>query len=520
MSLIKTFLKKNYIGSLLLFLFVTIAIFSFEDYGIAWDEPAQRNIGLVNMAYILGSNDRLMTFVDNDHGSGFEITLVLFERIFKLNESSTIYSFRHLISHLLFLMGCFCFFLLINNLFNNQILAAFGFLILVLHPVIYGHSFFNSKDIPLLSMLLICLLFAQLAFTNKEKKYFFMLGFLCAFVVNIRILGIIFPLIILFLLFTDYFLAELDKKKSQIQFVLVFSITFIFSLYLTWPYLWPNPIGNFILVFQKMANYNRNELMLFNGSFISWKNPPWYYIPTWVFITTPIIYITLFFIGLSITGKKFISYIIQNIQIRHWDIRILRSVNKKLTISAFIVLFGSLFMIIVLKSTLYDSWRHMFFIYPFIVFFIIIALNFIFNYSKYGRIIFIIVFSLYLGTIAIHIISYYPNYHVYFNELQTRKSQELRKKWELDYWAVSGKQALEYIANNDTSLNIKISFVGMHRHNLLMLNQNDRARIEIDPKNAKYLITNYRGHPDDFPYENWYSINVLNNSVISIYKLN
>ena len=94
----------------------------------------------------------------------------------------------------------------------------------------------------------------------------------------------------------------------------------------------------------------------------------------------------------------------------------------------------------------------------------------------------------------------------------------------MDYFGVSYRQSLEYILKHDKSDTINIAIENYPGYgNNMILPEKERNRFNyVELKDAKYFITNYRGHPQDYtefaPYK-WYSIKVLNNTINTIYKL-
>ena len=86
------------------------------------------------------------------------------------------------------------------------------------------------------------------------------------------------------------------------------------------------------------------------GEYISRFSLPWYYVPLWIGITTPLTFIILFFIGLW-----------KNFQL------LFKKITKSIYIDSFMLtgFLIPLLSVIFFGSTLYGGWRHMFFIYPF-----------------------------------------------------------------------------------------------------------------------------------------------------------
>ncbi len=226
--------KNHLIGIIILFFSLIIGVLIYGDYGISWDEPSQRTIGMKSYGYMFEGDKSYETFFYKEYGVAFEVPLIMIEKSLSLNDPRDIYRTRHLISHFFFLFAAFIFYLLIWVLYGNRLFAITGYLMLLLSPRIYAHSFFNTKDIPFMSMFIICLFFSVIAFSRKKSGYFLLLGFCTGLLVNIRVMGILLPLITIL-----FFLIDLVKEKGKMR-ILFFSLStsFLHTEY----YLFPGPI--------------------------------------------------------------------------------------------------------------------------------------------------------------------------------------------------------------------------------------------------------------------------------------
>ncbi len=162
-----SFLKKQS-GILLLFFSLIIGLWVYADYGITWDDPIQRTIGEMNYNYVFKGDTALMSFNERDYGVAFELPLIIIEKALHLKDSRSIYLMRHLISHLFFVFSAFMCFLLIVKLYKSKLLASVGILLLLLNPLLYSHSFFNTKDIPFMAMFMVCFLLAASFFSLRK----------------------------------------------------------------------------------------------------------------------------------------------------------------------------------------------------------------------------------------------------------------------------------------------------------------------------------------------------------------
>lgn len=499
---------------LVLILFLTmcaIALFSFDEYGASWDESFQRDIGMTSFNYIVHGNQELLEWWNRDYGVALELPLIAIERIFNLTDTRDIYLMRHIITHFFFLIGALFGYKLVYFLYKNKLLATIGFLFIVLHPRIYTESFFNTKDIPFMTMFMISLYFNAIAFRKKKIINFIILGISIGILINLRIAGVILPLCILAFLIID---AIIEKKHlHHLKLILFFGFTSIIVLYASWPFLWADPINNFMYAFSNMSNFRWNADILFNGEFIKEAKIGWNYIPVWFSITTPVFYLFAGLIGIALLIIKFIKT----------PSTLLSNTKERNNIFFLICLFIPVLAAILLKSVLYDGWRHMYFIYPSFVLLAIYGLDFFLKRNKRGLVIAssILAFTFIAG----FMVKNYPLQYVYFNNiLRVNNPEYIRKNFDMDYWGVLYRQSLEYILKNDDSpiINVKVSMYNGWQI-IQILPPQDRDRVNFVPfEEATYFITNYRWHPQDYDelkeFE-YYSFKVANNTVNKIFKL-
>jgi hypothetical protein len=86
-----------------------------------------------------------------------------------------------------------------------------------------------------------------------------------------------------------------------------------------------------------------------------------------------------------------------------------------------------------------------------------------------------------------------PHQNLYFNSLS---GDGLSTQWEMDYWGLSNKVALEYILENDSSASIKvreISFTPLEVSGKIIDSKNrERLIFNVPISEADYLVNNYR----------------------------
>ena len=344
----------------------------------------------------------------------------------------------------------------------------------------------------------------------------------CAFLIDIRILGIIVPIFTYFFLIADLVIKK-DLKINGKKVILSFSVYLILLISLTvlfWPTLWTNPLGNLIEAYKWMSSHPWEGQVLYFGSLTKGSDLPWHYIPVWLLMTTPILYIIGFAIGSFVTIKILLKNPIQFYNRGRDDLIFILWFFLPLTI------------IILLNSTLYDGWRHMFYIYPAFLILSLKGLVSLFEFIKIrfkgtrfkiaSTVIILLIASSFLYT-GQFMVRYHPYQNVYFNPIAGFNMNNIKNNFDLDYWGLSYRKALEYILENDKDKTIKI-YVTEHpgKYNSFLLPPDDRDRLVYvnNPDEAKYFLSSYRQHPDEYQYENeYYSIEIGGAKIMVVYLL-
>lgn len=505
-----SFFKSHYIFSTLLAIALFIGISIHKDYGITSDEPQQRSIAWKNIDYVLNNNQDLFDFVDKDYGAIIEVPLFVAETIlFELDDYQSIYNFRHLMMHLLFLLGGVFLYLLLFKLYNNHLLAIIGFITYLLQPRIYAHSFFNSKDIPFMVLSTMSLYFGYLNLLKPSAIKTIILSVFCAFLINLRLIGLIVPL---FFLLGFLLSKENATTKQKVKFSIIGALVIVFTIYVISPFLWYSPISNIIDRVSSTSSFRWHGSSQFIGDTIKATNLPWYYLPFWIGVTSPIITLVLFFAGtvfflINVLKKR----VIETIKTFHYIV--------------LLIITSVMMLVFILSPVIYDGWRHFFFLYPLLILLVIYFLNEL-KLSRLTKIYLplIIVFGLHYSTILRFMVENHPFQQVYFNEILSKSSQNLTRNFERDYWGSSFYQGilqLSEICNNKDTVIIS-SNIYVAEMNLLKLSKTHKPKFiyttEID--SSDYFLSTYRYHPQPYSYSNKIlSVVVQENTILDIWKL-
>ena len=296
-----------------------------------------------------------------------------------------------------------------------------------------------------------------------------------------------------------FILKSLDNinylKKSILKLILFFFLLANFTI-IFWPYLWNNPLSNFLKTLITFSSHPWKGSIFYFGEYISALNLPWHYPIVWILISTPIIYLLLFFLG-SVLILKRLAFRFLKLSTEKEFNDMWRGNKERMDIIFFSIFYFTLFLVIELNSTLYGGWRHLYFIYPCLIFISIRGLELISrNFSTKYVFLLIIPFLLYLG---MWMTKNHPFQFVYFNKIA---GNNVGNNFELDYWGTSNRNALKYIINNDKrdSVNVYVLSNSPYYFGLLLIDKKERDKIKFvnNENDADFLVTNHyylKGNP-------------------------
>lgn len=433
------------------------------DFGVTWDEWMQATYGKLIWRFLLsgGQNQDFMRFGETLHlyGGFFDsITAFIYGNVFEsfpeflarhrhasVKELSTqdiagsgYWETRHFVNSLFGFIAAF-YAARIAKKIDGPIAGCLVMILLALSPHFLGHSMNNPKDIPFAATYVFSL-FYMIRFIDELPNPRTLTGVMLAIgfgaAISMRIGGIL--LIMYFGLFGGLYWLY-TKLDSQRQAAFVKTVTWGIAIsiggYLLgmifWPYGMMNPIKNPLNALSAMSNFSGAEgKVLFEGQILLTSQLPWYYLPKWISMTTPLFFHT----GLILFLLQIKSFI-----------------NRHEGRFIFMILFVSLFpvfFVISKGSVLYDGWRHFIFIYPPLMILAglgwwRIILRTRENWQRY----------IVVGGLAIIVlqpltwmIRNHPNQSSYFNAL-VGGIDKAWKNYPTDYWGNCMKESAEWLAD-------------------------------------------------------------------------
>jgi len=535
----KTLNNEKLLVTLFFFIYFLIGLYIFRDYGIPFDVEVQKFLAQNRIDYITiffsnifsqtGGQIKNVAIKYPEYGVAFELPALWLEKIFPLTDVRSEYFLRHFLIFLTSFFGSIFFFLIVKKRFNSWQIGLIGALLLIATPRIFAESFYNSKDIVFMYLFVISTFFALSFLEDPKKSNSFYFAFFSSFCMGVRVLGIIVPILALYFLWIKYLRS--DYKKNIKFLIFVFFLAFAFFLILFWPSLWENPIKGLLHALESFKSYDHEIYNFYLGQYVHSKSIHWYYIPLWIFITTPLFILVLFLYGLIVTLHRIFSRLIK-ITNKNETHDLWRGPNEFQDLFFSTIIIAPIFLVIVFKSTSYSGWRHLYFIYPYIILISLVGLRTIYIKIFYLRKIktmyfFKFFFSLFLLFNLIWLYNNHPFQNNFFNLLA---GSSPHTKFEVDYWGISNKYVLEKIVREDSKnvINVtKISDTSLYENfNILTKEERQRLKYVGDINNSDYIINNNIFFHEDFKnvrkipsnFNVYYELFVDDTLVTTIYK--
>jgi hypothetical protein len=487
--------------SLLLLALASSWLFFLRDrVGIHWDEPWQQNLGVKVYDYASDRNAELMGIQNRFHGAAFEWTAEWICRLSGTYSFASKVPLRRTVLILFFLMGAIALAFAAVELTNDFRAGPLSLLLLLCTPRMMGHAAFNTKDIPLLAAACFFLFFSIRFFRKPNYLTAIFCGIFAGLMVSLRIPGVfVFGLWPVWI----WFSLKRASLVFRIKTVFVFLLTAGACTLLFWPVLWDNPLQRFGEAWQFMSRFPWDDPVLYRGQFIPANRLSADYLPIWILITTPWILLIGLVLSFSVLLKADFP-----LRMKH----------------AFLWAFALIppAAVILLRSVVYDEWRHVFFIYPALILVAVGGFLFVIkraasHWVKWG-IGFLFIFQ--VAETGLWVLKHAEYPYLYFSPwIRNRTCGQ----FEQAYWGQTYAEANRYFLKEYSGKPFRVAYVhAPGYYNRWMLSDADKQKIiPVAYDTADYLVTNHRFEREKFNFgeavfEQW----VNGCSVITVYKKN
>ena len=489
-------------------MFAIVGVAVLDDYGVSIDEQFGRRITLSALDYALGVSEEPPRLHNRYYGEAFRLPVLLVDRALGLQDSRDIFIERHLLTHLFFIAGGFVCGMLAYRMLGSRWAALFAMLMFLLHPRLYAHSFFNIKDIPFAVTLIVALYLAHRAFRRDTLGAFLLCGIGVGLAINLRVLGLTLLPMILAMRALDLWQAGREERNHILASAGIFVAAALAPVYIVIPYYWENPL-RFIEGIRVLSQHPNPYPFLFMGEVIRPREAPIHYIPVWFAITAPPLTLTLGALGSAAVCWQAIARPLAALRDRETRFRVL--------------LLGCIVfpvaVVIILQSSIYNGWRHMYFLWGPFCLLSAVGLNRLAGNGAGSAAQGIVSRlpgwvsggaprrALVYGAAGAGLITtltamaaLHPHQQVYFNALTDAKTPgALAERYDMDYWHVSFLEAYRHLLARYPDETLRATW----NLNKLMLPQADRERIvwHREPPYDFYIATQVnlrvRGMPSE-----------------------
>ena len=482
--------------------FIAASVPALDDYGVTSDTVIhQRPIAISVVAQVLGREPSpFVDPVDQFYGAAFEALPLLIERIAGLDNTRSIYLTRHLMTHLLFLAGGFCCYLLAYRMTGSRLLGLFAMLMFLLHPRMYGHSFWNSKDLPFLSMFIIALCSVHWTFRKGTVMAFVLCGVVIGILANLRIMGMLLLPAVLAMRAADlYFAGSGAERRQVISGGAAFALTAVAIYYASMPYLWADPLGRFSELLATLSRHPYRPHELFQGRYVYSADLPALYLPVWIGITTPLW--ALLLAGCGVVGIGWRAVTQAGAALRNGELRF------ELLLIGCVAL--PVITVVARQSVLYEDWRQMYFLWGPLCLLAMLGLRqagqggaALLRRCGAGRHLLPAraglagLSALALAVMATELIRLHPYENLYFNTLVDRTTPEyLKTQYEADDFHIALHEGYQYILDNHPDETIQLELRGPmidDRIYLATFSEVERRRFRVAPAtDTDYYVINH-----------------------------
>lgn len=491
------------------------------DYGLSWDEPLRFRGGDAKLAYyqalLSGESASPSELKGESYPGLFDLPLAAAHAA--LPGWGTRSRKGHVWSFCFGLLGLLAAWRLTARLGGAR--AGFwALLLLATLPRYYGHMFFNPKDIPfaatyLLGVWALVALFQQVP--RPAFVSFIGVGLAAGLAASARLAGVLILcyLALFALLHLRGALASGlrpgpngrrgegrgDGGRWGVRLLITASVALLLLL-LFWPMGHRNPFTQLAGALRAVQHYDWPGAVLMNGRFFQADSLPIYYIPYWLWRTTP--EVVIFVVGLACVAGS--------VRLHHWV------TSRRLPADAqlfppLLLLFAGLFPLLYLtlsRPVLYDGIRHFLFAIPPLVCVGALGLDWLLRrIEQSGRRLLVPLFqagvAMAVGVSVAEMVSLHPYEYIYFNQL-SGGLPGAQGHDETDYWGLAHREAAEFLNRLADHLDPSgtRTFKVHQRYTTWLLEEFLDARFEVSrgaPEGADFAVAMtrclfYRHYPD------------------------
>jgi hypothetical protein len=428
----------------LITLSAVLALLTFRDYGVTWDEDVHNWYGNFVLDYYASffTDRNALHWRDlYNYGAIFDTTAAVLNRVSPIGTYET----RHLLNALvgvLGLAGC-C---KLGHAVGGARVGLFAALFLLMTPNYYGQMFNNPKDIPFAVGVVWAMYYMVRmvpVLPRPPLRLLVKLGVAIGMTMGVRVGGLLLLGYLGLLLALDggwraaaasrpSLLIEATWTASSRVLVPVVLVAYPVML-LFWPWGQTDPIENPLRALAFFSHQNFPFSTLFAGRFVPASNLPWTYLPTYVALALPELILALLLCAPFLAGAALV--------------RGRTRISREGALPHLLLGLGIIFPVtfaIAINAVLFDGMRHFIFVLPLAS--VAAALVADQVWTRLARYRFrkpiYAVLALYALAHVSVMTMLHPDQYVYYNSFVGGVAGA-EQKFKLDYWANSYAEAVQ-----------------------------------------------------------------------------
>jgi hypothetical protein len=420
----------------------TIAVLTFRDYGLGWDDYTHAEYGdLLLSLYGSGFSDqRAFSFVNlYMYGGGFDMLAGLAAKVLPIDLFET----RRLIGAAIGLIGLLMSWRLGRRL-AGPVAGLLTVILLSISPLYYGHMYMNPKDSPFAVAMVLVLLGLVNAFQEYPRPSpatTAMTGIGLGLAIGTRVIGLIalpYAIVTLALVYgIEIRRIGLKGASTRVgQFMLMLLPALLLGylvMGLVWPWSVLEPLNPLRAAEYFSHFFERPWKEMFDGAAVLVPDMPRSYVPTLFALKEPEITLLLGLSGMA--GAVLLA--------ARRDVALAQRASLLLMLLAAIL---PVALTVVTRPPMYNGIRHFVFVTPPLAVLGGMAGAYVFDQiSRYGRTAVAAVAAVLLAAVAApaaEMIRLHPYQYTQFNHL-AGGVQAAEERYMLDYWGLAFKQAAQ-----------------------------------------------------------------------------
>ncbi len=418
--------------------------FTHADYGMSWDEQYYLTVGKIFSdnffdAYEMasGMTERMpgyMSYAIQGHGPFMDMLTFLPLKIagWKSDPESL-----HLVKALLFSGTLIFIFFACRSIHPLPLTGLLGVAFLLFQPRWLGDLFDNQMDMAATLLYGTELLLALKLLSSTQSPARAQTA-QCAILAAVSAIAFSHR-VILFLvpgLFVPLCIVQFRNEwRRLLKLGVVFTLVFFATLFIVDPYVRLYGVAGIVDRLRHSLSYFWDGHILFEGQYLKPNQLPWYYLPKWMGMTTPLITTVFFLLGTTIFVRRMIKH--NSVQETTTSVLLLTSIFLPVLACAF------------LRPVIYDAWRHFLFLtVPLAIIAGVGAGEGLSSSHRVFRWLTAVLFAANVWFTGYAVSQLYPYHYTYFNSL-AGGLRGANSRYETDYWGKSYKEAVVWLIDNE-----------------------------------------------------------------------